>query len=97
MRKTSKVLYYIVYVSYVNLFFSYTRLAEYLLGYLVKLGVVSDAPKSEKEYFASSAQKLYSPAQVQLALILLQEGKIKDGLGWLKKATDLVRIYLSSL
>lgn len=65
------------------------RIAEFQLGYLIKLGVTSDT-KTTAEYFTLSAQKSYSPAQIQLALILLQEGKTEQGFYWLKKATDLV-------
>ncbi|KAG1219393.1 hypothetical protein G6F35_007526 [Rhizopus arrhizus] len=64
------------------------KIAEFQLGYLIKLGVTSDT-KTTAEYFTLSAQKSYSPAQIQLALILLQEGKTEQGFYWLKKATDL--------
>ncbi|RCH91880.1 hypothetical protein CU098_004442 [Rhizopus stolonifer] len=64
------------------------KIAEFQLGYLIKLGVTSDT-KTTREYFIKSANKSYSPAQVQLAQILLKEGNTNDGLEWLRKATEL--------
>ncbi|KAI9252477.1 hypothetical protein BY458DRAFT_523125 [Sporodiniella umbellata] len=64
------------------------KVAEFQLGYLIYLGVANDT-KTTRDYFTQSAHKSFSPAQIQLALILLKEGRVDEGLQWLKKATEL--------
>jgi TPR repeat protein len=67
----------------------YIRKSEFSLGLLLETGVIQDTLDA-KEYYTRSANKGYAPAQIQLALILLQDNS-PEAMSWLRSAARLVR------
>ncbi|KAI7906500.1 uncharacterized protein BX663DRAFT_548675 [Cokeromyces recurvatus] len=63
------------------------RKSEFSFGFLIETGVIDDKV-SAKEYYTQSANKGYTPSQIQLALILLKENS-SEAISWLKKASRL--------
>ena len=59
------------------------------MGLLLETGLITDALEA-KEYYLRSARKGYSPAQIQLALILRGE-ESSESISWLSNAARLVR------
>jgi TPR repeat protein len=48
------------------------------------------ADLSAKEYYTHSANQTYTPAQIQLGMMLLLEENSDEGVTWLEKAAHLV-------
>lgn len=77
-------------ISYLIIYYKLYRKSEFSLGLLLETGVIKDATLDAKEYYTKSANKGYSPSQVQLATILLREGS-PEGISWLSEAARSVR------
>ncbi|OBZ86962.1 Protein sel-1 2 [Choanephora cucurbitarum] len=63
------------------------RKSEFSMGLLLEIGLITDALEA-KEYYLRSARKGYSPAQIQLALILRGE-ESSESISWLSNAARL--------
>jgi TPR repeat protein len=73
-----------------NIYPIYYSIAEFLLGFLIEAGYAIDDTNA-KEYYTRIANQLYTPAQIQLGMLLLLEEKSSEGVTWLEKAAQLVR------
>ncbi|KAI8887438.1 HCP-like protein [Backusella circina FSU 941] len=64
------------------------RIAEFLLAFMIQKGLTT-GDLSAKEYYTRSAKQSYTPAQIQLGMILLLEENSDEGVTWLEKAAHL--------
>ncbi|KAI8367250.1 hypothetical protein BD560DRAFT_371623 [Blakeslea trispora] len=63
------------------------RKSEFSMGLLIETGLVHDSLEA-RDYYLKSAKKGYSPAQIQLALILRSEDA-SESISWLSNAARL--------
>ncbi|KAI8995031.1 hypothetical protein BDB01DRAFT_847010 [Pilobolus umbonatus] len=67
------------------------KISEFLMGLFLEYGISKESI-APKEYYSRSAKKLFTPAMIHLAMILLMENNSIEGVSLLKKASLLNNI-----